>query len=129
MTQVTRESLKAKLAAVFTTQTEGAEQISFSVNALAQMNAIVERMKEESHFDESQITQDDLNVADQIINHFTPKAITGQVENGVLLPISDAEYLEAINTIKQEGELMEFFVVLPVVLVAEVANEVKAFYR
>lgn len=129
MTQVTRESLKAKLAAVFTTQVEGTEQISFSVNALAQMNAIVERMKEESHFDESQITQDDLNVADQIINHFTPKAITGQVENGVLLPISDAEYLEAINTIKQEGELMEFFVVLPVVLVAEVANEVKAFYR
>jgi len=129
MSQVTRETLKAKLADVFSGKEAGGEYVVFSKEALTQMNAIAERLKEESRFDERLLAQEDLDVADQIISYFTPKAIAGRVENGILLPCKDEEFMQAIDAIKTEGALMEYFVVLPVVLVAEVANETRAFYR
>lgn len=129
MSDITRESLKAKLTKVFVNKEEGGEYVVFSKEALTQMNAITERLKEESGFSEAALTAEDYEVADQIVSFFTPKTISGRVENGVLLPCSDDEFLQAVNAIKDEGALMEFFVVLPVMLVAEVANEVRAFYR
>jgi len=125
---ITRDTLKAKVANLFTNRELG-EYVVFSKEALAQMNAIAERLKEESRFDESQLIQEDLDTADHILSYFTPKAFTGRIENGVLLPCTDDEFLQAIDAIKAEGALMEFFVVLPVLLVAEVANETKSFYR
>lgn len=106
----------------------GTIMVRVADNTLAQMNKVAETMKEATQFDESKLTEDDLELALGLAHKFHGSLMGSSVVDGTLVPETpekEAEALEAVRHMGEHNAPLGF--VLPCVLVNKLINETRSF--
>lgn len=106
----------------------GTIMVRVADNALAQMNKVTQVMKEATSFDESKLTEEDLEIAMGLAHKFHARLMGTSVVDGVLVPESPEKEAEALQAVRWMGvEKAPLGFVLPSVLVNKLINETRSF--
>lgn len=106
----------------------GTIMVRVADNTLAQMNKVAETMKEATRFEESKLTEDDLEIALGLAHKFHARLMGSSVIDGILVPETpetEAEAMEAVRVMGTHNAPLGF--VLPCVLVNKLINETRCF--
>lgn len=130
MSAITIATIEATLRAVLTAP-EGDQVITFSQGAIDQMNEVTDIIINATGYDETKVTEDDLQLAATFANHFTKAAVTGEVVDGVIQGANEEEFRAEMVRVKEIYSLGSgmYGVALPVVLLCKLFNELKQFTR
>lgn len=130
MSAITLATLEASLRAILTAP-EGEQVISFSQGALDQVLEVTDIIITATGYDETKLTEADLELAANFVSHFTKAAVSGEVVDGVIQPTDPEEFRAEMERVKRVYSLGSDMpgVVIPVVLLSKLLVELKQFTR
>lgn len=127
MTAITLKTIETKYAQALT-GTDG-QRIEFHPKAVEQMIAMRDCMVEITKYDPENLSELSLEIADQVADMFTPAMISGEVVDGVLMPITDELMEQALQNVRDSADIMDPAVAIGVNILVETVGKRGYFYR
>lgn len=128
MTTINVNELRSIVIQMALSKTEG-EKIVFSSGALQQMKGYLNAVIEATGFDESNLTDKDMEIAKNALEMYSPEAITGEVIDGVIQPNDEKTFSTIVENVPNVAKYIGPSMVLVMKLIAEEAEKKGFFYR